>query len=698
MYTLLFCATVIALASAATVTTTGANPNPKAFPEKGLRTQNFATIRFLNQLSTVSNGVFQADGDDFTSLNQIEAFVVVSGETDQEVNFSGGGDGITNYETITLAEDPVSSFTIALRNTPSDAMDTAATLVTCPSIAVDGLRKTIVLTQIESPVNEVDTCTTTSGSSACTRQVGTEVRFECEVFSESLTPARTCTTLPADFLQFHESTCPLRLVRTDAIASVSADETVSRIIDAPTETLAYASGYELEGTSATYPEDDNDVRRYSTIVTGSLEADVETLKTGYLNVLNAAYIEEDDDDANTNTRKLSSVFVVVCNDGACNEVVASKTVARGSFFDWLELRAAQYRVEVYGAGVTLNNFRDAGISTLTTTQVTVGAANFVVLAIRTASTVVNQATTLEVDVTPPTTGTTGVAVTRVTNLIDNHVTGSTFVLAKPDGDCCNRLADTFAPGASVDVSSADLVGTSYNAYLPFTNCGSQGAVIGTVTFPAATDCAFNAIFVLGQTVQKQVQTCSSVSPPNCAGSTAQQSTVNLIVPLSFVRDNTGNNGAVAGSFSPQPTILELPVCQCVTTSEACDVCDLDEFEALNSNVAAIAQSVASSVSSLRSAQTSNTNSINAAIAASSNNVIAVLGNNIEDVEELVEDVEELVEDVEDEAGDAVDAAEDADKAAKKATSQAKAAKNLVKEVLAILPTPQIGRASCRERV
>lgn len=690
MYTLLFCATVIALASAATVTTTGANPNVKAFPEKGLRTQNFATIRFLNQLSTVSNGVFQADDDDFTSLNQIEAFVVVSGETDQEVNFSGGGDGITNYETITLAEDPVSSFTIVLRNTPADAMDTAATLATCPSITVDGLRKTIVLTQTETPVNEFDTCTTTSGSSACTRQVGTEVSFQCQVFSESLTPARTCDTLPADFIQFHESTCPLRLVRTDAIASVSADETVSRIIDAPTETLAYASGYELEGTSATYPEDDNDVRRYSTIVTGSLEADVETLKTGYLNVLNAAYIEEDDDDANTVTRKLNSVFVVVCNDGSCNQVVASKNVQRGSFFDWLELRAAQYSVEVYGNGVTLNNFRDTGVSPLVQTQVNLGAAKFAVLAVRTASgNVVNNARTLEVDVTPPTTGTTGIAVTRVTNLIDQNEFDTTFVLAKPDGDCCNRLADTFAPATSVDVSSADLVGTSYNAYLPFTNCGSQGAVIGTVTFPTvpSTGCAFNAIFVLGQTVEKQVQTCSSVSAPNCGNTVAQQSTVDLIVPLSFARDNTGNNGASAGSFSPQPTTLQLPVCQCVTTSEACDVCDLDEFEALNSNVAAIAQSVASSVSSLRSAQTSNTNAINAAIAASSNNVIAVLGNNIEDVEELVEDVEELVEDVEDEAGDAVDAAEDADKAAKKATSQAKAAKNLVKEVLAILPTP-----------
>merc|ERR1712000_280200 len=222
MYTLLFCATVIALASAATVTTTGANPNVKAFPEKGLRTQNFATIRFLNQLSTVSNGVFQADDDDFTSLSQIEAFVVVSGETDQEVNFSGGGDGITNYETITLAEDPVSSFTIVLRNTPADAMDTAATLATCPSITVDGLRKTIVLTQTETPVNEFDTCTTTSGSSACTRQVGTEVSFQCQVFSESLTPARTCDTLPADFIQFHESTCPLRSAQTSNTNAINA--------------------------------------------------------------------------------------------------------------------------------------------------------------------------------------------------------------------------------------------------------------------------------------------------------------------------------------------------------------------------------------------------------------------------------------------------------------------------------------------
>jgi hypothetical protein len=612
------------------------------------------TVRFAGFATQAgSNVVF---GNQFYNTQSLTATWKV-GSTVVDTTTISQGAGFLSYEDIDTGNNGQATLTLTVQTASPQTINSGS----CSGITLSQSdRETIVITSsATSPTFNSGTCSAgTSGvCTGSTLQSNGTASFQCSVIRDQLSDPRSCTTVPVRVYS-NNPTCPVFLELEDLETGTGdeARETFLTGLTVPTNFGTDAGNNPLNlDRDTNYAINDGQIFTPGTTArfldlfissSGVATPDADPFETAFLNVANLAY--------RATAGVKDNSFVLVITQGTNNNVVlpqsefvnvvhfvASPQNVGQALASWVEVEAdSQYTLRVYDNSVTQTNIfgtDPTGTGGTSPAALAVGTTQQLLVNDMRIFRITNDAdtSTLVVNNVPLSTSTSPLVPDGKTKfIIWNNVVSKSLQLAAPDSECCHFLSDegegvggqvfthstTGNPtiGDANTLSPAPLDGTStFSVFGSSASCPNIGtsvtpsATVSLTDLTSAGECSVDGVFLYARTNQVTTNSCIGPTPvgTSCTGSSTFNSVTSDVI-VSMKGQPNDLNTVASVDFSVSITV---PLCDCFVepSTPSCDVCERDEFDAVNANVNAALAALSSAISSSESTINSNVDAVDA---------------------------------------------------------------------------------------
>lgn len=625
-----------------------------AFENRDGRSGELRVFNFLNVASasgSVLGNARLSNGNDTELFNSATVDVTAS---------VFGGD-FTLFNNVQASKEPSldftkfdfdtqSTITVQVSLTQSNIRESAAVVCSGVSFAKNK-RNTLILTQTVTEESVQSLCSAVDSTCSPRADGGTvgTVSFNCKVHTETL-GTHNCDSDNVDIYRVDGAADPQLLSRDDGnlltneriVLQTPALEAANVLANLPEDrTFPTDVDYDVVNTQPLFEDGTRGARAHDFFWGGNSAPFFarDQLNTGKVALFNAARRTNED-----GTSTLQNVKFVVRSTadigfGDSNVVVhRSGNVGVGSATSFAELPVGSYTVTIFDGGDSDTEIFGARASAVEATASPILTQSLTVLA-DTASLVVLEGSANDIAFGNGLLSATAMEfplrsadVTEDANEIHlvNLVKNSPLTFASPDSECCNFLgAAAIQPGVSNALEFEADASATYDAFLTTTrDCPTLAASLVdensvSVSGAGAGQCGKEVRFVLGRkrNVEQNVAVCTDCTQD-----------VDIISRLTA--NDESNNLDVAS--------VTIPIaCGCtqVVVETNCTVCDVDEFEAVNTKL----DKITSNVSDVLSKVTSSS-------AAIEDNLESV-GDAVDDVED---DIKQLSKDVDKKAFDPIE--------------------------------------------